>query len=25
LGWNAYDKGAFKDGKATIALDPFKK
>ena len=24
LGWNAYDKGAFKDGKATIALDPFK-
>lgn len=21
LGWNAYDKGAFKDGKATIALD----
>jgi arabinogalactan endo-1,4-beta-galactosidase len=24
LGWSAYDKGAFKDGKATIALDPFK-
>ena len=24
LGWNAYDKGAFKDGKATIILDPFK-
>ena len=24
LGWNAYDKGAFKNGKATIALDPFK-
>ena len=24
LGWNAYDKGAFKEGKATIALDPFK-
>lgn len=24
LGWKAYDKGAFKDGKATIALDPFK-
>ena len=24
LSWNAYDKGAFKDGKATIALDPFK-
>ena len=23
LGWNAYDKGAFKNGKATIALDPF--
>ena len=24
LGWNAYDKGAFKNGKATAALDPFK-
>lgn len=24
LGWNAYDKGAFKDGKPTEALDPFK-
>lgn len=24
LGWNAYDKGAFKDGRPTIALDPFK-
>lgn len=24
LGWGAYDKGAFKDGKATIALEPFK-
>lgn len=24
LGWNAYDKGGFKNGKATIALDPFK-
>ena len=24
LGWNAYDKGAFKNGQATIALDPFK-
>lgn len=24
LGWNAYDKGAFKDGKATMILDPFK-
>ena len=24
LGWNAYDKGAFKEGKATIAFDPFK-
>jgi arabinogalactan endo-1,4-beta-galactosidase len=24
LGWNAYDKGAFKNGKATVALDPFK-
>ncbi len=23
LGWNAYDKGAFKNGKATIALEPF--
>ena len=23
LGWNAYDKGAFKDGKATAALEPF--
>lgn len=25
LGWNAYDKGAFKSGKATAALDAFKK
>ena len=24
LGWNAYDKGAFKDGKATAVLDAFK-
>ena len=24
LGWNAYDKGAFKNGKPTIALAPFK-
>lgn len=24
LGWNAYDKGAFKDGRPTIALDPFR-
>ncbi len=24
LGWNAYDKGAFKNGRPTIALDPFK-
>lgn len=24
LGWNAYDKGAFKDGRPTAALDPFK-
>lgn len=24
LGWNAYDKGAFADGRPTIALDPFK-
>lgn len=24
LGWNAYDKGAFADGKPTVALDPFK-
>lgn len=24
LGWNAYDKGAFRNGKPTIALDPFK-
>ena len=24
LGWGAYDKGAFKDGKATVALDPFR-
>ncbi len=24
LGWNAYDKGAFKNGKPTAALDPFK-
>lgn len=24
LGWNAYDKGAFKNGKATVALDPFR-
>ena len=24
LGWGAYDKGAFKDGQATIALDPFR-
>lgn len=24
LGWNAYDKGAFHNGKATSALDPFK-
>lgn len=24
LGWGAYDKGAFKDGKPTAALDPFK-
>lgn len=24
LGWRAYDLGAFKDGKATIILDPFK-
>ena len=23
LGWNAYDKGAFKDGRPTAALDPF--
>lgn len=23
LGWNAYDKGAFKDGKPTVALEPF--
>ena len=23
LGWNAYDKGAFKNGQATTALDPF--
>lgn len=23
LGWNAYDKGAFKDGRPTEALDPF--
>lgn len=23
LGWNAYDKGAFQDGKATMILDPF--
>lgn len=23
LGWNAYDKGAFRNGKATVALDPF--
>ena len=25
LGWGAYDKGAFKNGKPTIALDPFRK
>ena len=25
LGWSAYDKGAFKDGKPTEALDPFGK
>ncbi len=25
LGWNAYDKGAFKNGRPTIALDAFKK
>ncbi len=24
LGWNAYDKGAFADGRPTAALDPFK-
>lgn len=24
LGWNAYDMGAFKNGRPTIALDPFK-
>ena len=24
LGWSAYDKGAFNNGKATVALDPFK-
>lgn len=24
LGWNAYDKGAFKNGRPTMALDPFK-
>jgi arabinogalactan endo-1,4-beta-galactosidase len=24
LGWNAYDKGAFQNGKTTIILDPFK-
>lgn len=24
LGWSAYDKGAFKDGRPTSALDPFK-
>jgi arabinogalactan endo-1,4-beta-galactosidase len=23
LGWNAYDKGAFKNGRPTMALDPF--
>ena len=23
LGWRAYDKGAFKDGRPTIALEPF--
>lgn len=25
LGWNAYDKGAFRNGKATAALEPFGK
>lgn len=25
LGWGAYDKGAFKNGKATVALEPFGK
>lgn len=25
LGWGAYDMGAFNNGKATVALDPFKK
>ena len=25
LGWNAYNMGAFKDGKATVALEPFSK
>ena len=24
LGWNAYDMGAFQNGKPTVALDPFK-
>ena len=24
LGWNAYNMGAFKDGKPTVALDPFR-
>ena len=24
LGWGAYDMGAFNNGKATVALDPFK-
>ena len=25
LGWSAYDKGAFADGRPTSALDPFRK